>query len=78
MNCRADTLGIAERADGDLDSRFVGGGDVGLWDKLSESDSSEDEERARSGANAEALAGNEKRGDPGEDGLEGEQKRGVG
>ncbi len=56
----------------------MGGGDVGLRDEFSESDAGEDEEGAGGGTKAEALAGDEEGCDPGKDGLEGQQQRGVG
>ena len=66
------------RAGGKFGSGFVGGGDMGLRDEFSESNASEDKECSGSGAKAKALAGDEKGSDPGKDGFEGEQKRGMG
>lgn len=55
----------------------MGGGDVGLGDKLGESDAGENEDGARGGNQAEVLAGDEVGRDPREDGFKGKQQRGV-
>ena len=56
----------------------MGGGYVGLRNEFGEGDAGEDEDRSGGGPEAEALAHDKERRDPGKDGLEGEQERGVG